>query len=142
MAGILSKLECDKPINRVPSSLSTTSIFSSSNTSSESFSNHTQSAVMTHPLQLMSDFSSNGQCAVLPTLIMTSEHSNSDNISEQSKSMDSMASIPISSEEENRRCINEFLNKIDHTISESRKYVERSREYVTYFCLLFIIYQQ
>lgn len=46
--------------------------------------------------------------------------------SKQSKSLDSVAAM--TPEEENRKCMNDFLNKIDNTISESRKYVERSKE--------------
>ncbi|XP_034485046.1 probable serine/threonine-protein kinase DDB_G0282963 isoform X2 [Drosophila innubila] len=48
--------------------------------------------------------------------------------SKQSKSLDSVAAM--SPEEENRKCMNDFLNKIDNTISESRKYVERSKDLV------------
>lgn len=145
---IFSDLSWDKPISRVPSSLSTTSVFSSSNTSSESFSNHTQTTVVTHPLQLKTDLSSsNGQNVMLPTVLMTNDNSKSENNSnhnKHSKSLDSMASISISPDEENRRCINEFLSKIDNTISESRKYVERSKEYVyniIYLNLYYIYYQ-
>ncbi|XP_017092135.2 myb-like protein H isoform X1 [Drosophila bipectinata] len=47
----------------------------------------------------------------------------------QSKSLDSVAAM--TPEEENRKCMNDFLNKIDNTISESRKYVERSKDLVT-----------
>ncbi|XP_023175590.1 myb-like protein I isoform X2 [Drosophila hydei] len=46
----------------------------------------------------------------------------------QSKSLDSVAAM--TPEEENRKCMNDFLNKIDNTISESRKYVERSKDLV------------
>lgn len=45
----------------------------------------------------------------------------------QSKSLDSVAAA-MTPEEESRRSINEFLSKIDNTISESRKYVEKSKE--------------
>lgn len=48
--------------------------------------------------------------------------------SKQSKSLDSI--VTMSPEEENRKCINDFLNKIDSTISESRKYVEKSKDIV------------
>ncbi|KAL7729117.1 hypothetical protein ACLKA6_009591 [Drosophila palustris] len=48
--------------------------------------------------------------------------------SKQSKSLDSVAAM--TPEEENRKCMNDFLNKIDNTISESRKYVERSKDLV------------
>lgn len=41
-----------------------------------------------------------------------------------SKSMDS---VTMSPEEENRKCIDEFLGKIDSTIAESKKYVEKSQ---------------
>ncbi|KAH8301297.1 hypothetical protein KR018_000262, partial [Drosophila ironensis] len=47
----------------------------------------------------------------------------------QSKSLDSVAAM--TPEEENRKCMNDFLNKIDNTISESRKYVERSKDLVS-----------
>ncbi|TDG44639.1 hypothetical protein AWZ03_008960 [Drosophila navojoa] len=46
----------------------------------------------------------------------------------QSKSLDSVAAM--TPEEENRKCMNDFLNKIDNTISESRKYVERSKDLI------------
>ncbi|XP_034117943.2 uncharacterized protein DDB_G0281497 isoform X1 [Drosophila albomicans] len=49
--------------------------------------------------------------------------------SKQSKSLDSVAAM--TPEEENRKCMNDFLNKIDNTISESRKYVERSKDLVS-----------
>ncbi|XP_037951580.1 lysM and putative peptidoglycan-binding domain-containing protein 1-like isoform X1 [Teleopsis dalmanni] len=49
--------------------------------------------------------------------------------SKQSKSLDSVAAM--TPDEENRKCINDFLNKIDTTISESRKYVEKSKEMIT-----------
>ncbi|EDW80848.1 uncharacterized protein Dwil_GK11342, isoform A [Drosophila willistoni] len=49
--------------------------------------------------------------------------------SKQSKSLDSVAAM--TPEEENRKCMNDFLNKIDNTISESRKYVERSKDMVS-----------
>ncbi|TMW54317.1 hypothetical protein DOY81_000590 [Sarcophaga bullata] len=48
----------------------------------------------------------------------------------QSKSLDSVAAV-MSPEEESRRSINEFLSKIDNTISESRKYVEKSKETIS-----------
>ncbi|XP_030381770.1 uncharacterized protein LOC115629447 isoform X2 [Scaptodrosophila lebanonensis] len=50
--------------------------------------------------------------------------------SKQSKSMDSVSTM--TPEEENRKCMNDFLNKIDNTISESRKYVERSKDMINY----------
>lgn len=53
-------------------------------------------------------------------------HNHSACSSKQSKSLDSVAAM--TPEEENRKCMNDFLNKIDNTISESRKYVERSKE--------------
>ncbi|KAM7360023.1 lysM peptidoglycan-binding domain-containing protein red isoform 1-T1 [Cochliomyia hominivorax] len=48
----------------------------------------------------------------------------------QSKSLDSVAAV-MTPEEESRRSINEFLSKIDNTISESRKYVEKSKETIS-----------
>lgn len=53
--------------------------------------------------------------------------SNNGNTAKQSKSLDSVAAA-MTPEEESRRSINEFLSKIDNTISESRKYVEKSKE--------------
>ncbi|XP_017849171.1 putative uncharacterized protein DDB_G0286901 isoform X2 [Drosophila busckii] len=47
----------------------------------------------------------------------------------QSKSLDSVAAM--TPEEENRKCLTDFLSKIDNTISESRKYVERSKDLVS-----------
>ncbi|XP_030556277.1 suppressor of Mek1 isoform X1 [Drosophila novamexicana] len=55
-------------------------------------------------------------------------HNHSACSSKQSKSLDSVAAM--TPEEENRKCMNDFLNKIDNTISESRKYVERSKDLV------------
>ncbi|XP_011194319.2 GATA zinc finger domain-containing protein 14 isoform X2 [Zeugodacus cucurbitae] len=59
--------------------------------------------------------------------VMLNNHSSSSN--KQSKSLDSV--VAMTPEEENRKCINEFLSKIDSTISESRKYVEKSKEMIT-----------
>ncbi|XP_067617334.1 type-2 histone deacetylase 1 isoform X2 [Eurosta solidaginis] len=59
--------------------------------------------------------------------VALNNHSN--NSSKQSKSLDSV--VTMTPEEENRKCINEFLSKIDSTISESRKYVEKSKEMIT-----------
>lgn len=58
--------------------------------------------------------------------MQTSEEDHTPCGSKQSKSLDSVAAM--TPEEENRKCMNDFLNKIDNTISESRKYVERSKE--------------
>ncbi|KAH8407950.1 hypothetical protein KR222_004991, partial [Zaprionus bogoriensis] len=57
------------------------------------------------------------------------EHQGACSGSKQSKSLDSVAAM--TPEEENRKCMNDFLNKIDNTISESRKYVERSKDLVS-----------
>ncbi|XP_069961905.1 GATA zinc finger domain-containing protein 14 isoform X1 [Bactrocera oleae] len=59
--------------------------------------------------------------------VTLNNHSSSSN--KQSKSLDSV--VTMTPEEENRKCINEFLSKIDSTISESRKYVEKSKEMIT-----------
>ncbi|XP_036323875.1 uncharacterized protein LOC118737470 isoform X2 [Rhagoletis pomonella] len=59
--------------------------------------------------------------------VTMNNHSSSTN--KQSKSLDSV--VAMTPDEENRKCINEFLSKIDSTISESRKYVERSKEMIT-----------
>ncbi|KAI8043957.1 hypothetical protein M5D96_000105 [Drosophila gunungcola] len=56
-------------------------------------------------------------------------HGHSGCSGKQSKSLDSVAAM--TPEEENRKCMNDFLNKIDNTISESRKYVERSKDLVS-----------
>lgn len=55
-----------------------------------------------------------------------STYNNHGSSTKQSKSLDSV--VAMSPEEENRKCINDFLSKIDTTISESRKYVEKSKE--------------
>uniref|UniRef100_T1PCT8 LysM domain protein n=1 Tax=Musca domestica TaxID=7370 RepID=T1PCT8_MUSDO len=58
--------------------------------------------------------------------------SNNGNTTKQSKSLDSVAAVAaLTPEEESRRSINEFLSKIDNTISESRKYVEKSKEMIS-----------
>ncbi|XP_075145703.1 lysM peptidoglycan-binding domain-containing protein red isoform X2 [Haematobia irritans] len=57
--------------------------------------------------------------------------SNNGNTAKQSKSLDSVAASTMTPEEESRRSINEFLSKIDNTISESRKYVEKSKEMIS-----------
>ncbi|XP_037892153.1 uncharacterized protein LOC119639056 [Glossina fuscipes] len=58
--------------------------------------------------------------------VIVEQQRNTNGNSEQSKSLDSVATV--TPEEKNRCCINEFLNKIDNTISESHKCVEKSRE--------------
>uniref|UniRef100_A0A1A9WNH5 LysM domain-containing protein n=1 Tax=Glossina brevipalpis TaxID=37001 RepID=A0A1A9WNH5_9MUSC len=105
------------PLNCTSSSLSSESA-SSSSTSTENCS-QPATALPARPYSIA------GETLGQAVADQQQQHSTNGN-SKQSKSLDSIAAV--TPEEENRRCINEFLNKIDNTISESRKYVEKSRE--------------
>lgn len=103
------------PLNCTSSSLSSESA-SSSSTSTENCS-QPATTLPARPYSIAGE--------TLAQVVTEQQHNTNGN-SKQSKSLDSVAAV--TPEEENRRCINEFLNKIDNTISESRKYVEKSRE--------------
>ncbi|CAD6995037.1 unnamed protein product [Ceratitis capitata] len=121
-----NNINAENGVNNVDSGSATgdpLGVFASPTSSVDSANNPRPSMLPTRPYSIAGEL-----------LVQNSEddvalnnHSNSNN--KQSKSLDSV--VAMTPEEENRRCINEFLSKIDSTISESRKYVEKSKEMIT-----------
>lgn len=107
------------PLNCISSSTLSSSSASSSSMSTDS-SNPRPATLPTRPYSIAGELLV--QAGDEDATLGMSNNGNS----KQSKSLDSVAAM--SPEEESRRSINEFLSKIDNTISESRKYVEKSKE--------------
>ncbi|XP_032596111.1 uncharacterized protein DDB_G0271670 isoform X2 [Drosophila grimshawi] len=132
-ANNLSQTECC--YNNSSSSSNNSCNTNSSSTSSSASSSSSSSTMSTRSGQLHGTaprpYSIAGELLVVggsdedPAMM----HNHSACNSKQSKSLDSVAAM--TPEEENRKCMNDFLNKIDNTISESRKYVERSKDLVS-----------
>ncbi|XP_073818200.1 lysM peptidoglycan-binding domain-containing protein red isoform X2 [Musca autumnalis] len=114
---------------------STSSTLSSNSASSSSMSSTSDvGGNNPHPGTLPTrPYSIAGELLVQTEEVETSlNKANNGNTTKQSKSLDSVAAVAaLTPEEESRRSINEFLSKIDNTISESRKYVEKSKEMIS-----------
>lgn len=112
-----------------PLNCTTSSTLSSASASSSSMCSDSNPRPATLPTR---PYSIAGELLVQGTEDETTLSNCSNGNNKQSKSLDSVAAV-MTPEEESRRSINEFLSKIDNTISESRKYVEKSKEYVFNF---------
>ncbi|XP_061393386.1 uncharacterized protein LOC133328892 [Musca vetustissima] len=120
-----------------PLNCTTSSIVSSNSASSSSMSSASDVGNNPHPGTLPTrPYSIAGELLVQTDDIIENASLNkttNGNSTKQSKSLDSVAAAgaTLTPEEESRRSINEFLSKIDNTISESRKYVEKSKELIS-----------